>query len=107
MIGPSGGWLENTRQRWKLYVALPLIAALPPIGFHVASSGDGPDILRGLLVVMGSGAVVLLLAVSIRCRVCGKRPLWWALVDRPVATGLAEFFALESCPECGDSGTHP
>jgi predicted RNA-binding Zn-ribbon protein involved in translation (DUF1610 family) len=95
-------WLDRTRQRWKVraaYVLSPIqIGAL--IDLFVA-----PEAPRFVWVFFGETIAVALLWVlvlSVRCRVCGEFVMYRVWKDP--GNSIRRLSNLQACPDCGARG---
>ncbi len=106
-MGLGDTWLSTTRQAWKLWTGN--IVAAVGIGGSVVllSSGVWPADLCGLFVAPAGVIGALLLDWSIRCRVCGYRPVIRAIVEMPLSKWAFHVHGMSECPSCGDPGSAP
>jgi endogenous inhibitor of DNA gyrase (YacG/DUF329 family) len=111
-------WLARTHQRWKLATGIAvLVAAGVCMAFGTAAFAqcDGPAYAycatadRGMFLQLAGASVGLLAMIwvllSVRCPVCGRRVVWWAMSTKPVNAWLIAVLATKACPSCGDAGT--
>ncbi len=96
-------WLEETKQIWKLYVAIlgfgGTLCAFLAGGLLLAA---GPE-YSGLLFTLGTllGVVTFGWIINaIRCPHCQSKLLWVMVKTKSHMSWIVELAALESCPTC-------
>ena len=51
--------------------------------------------------IVSAASALSWLVYSIRCRVCGNRPVWGILRTASASEWFVKLYALERCPSCG------
>lgn len=98
MGGRADRWLSRTGQQWKLWLAY-VVAAVQAVALLVFFFGrEAEHRLLAFWVLGGAILAFAILAVSLRCRVCGEFIFMWALREWD---GFGAVAGLEACPQCG------
>lgn len=102
-------WLQSTKQTWKLYVfsALATCGIFSFLGkffsleepFYTARF---TDLQLSIFTVLFFITSFLWLIISIKCPVCGYRPIWKMLSKEPGSKWGKSLLNLEECPRCED-----
>ncbi len=96
--GRAGRWLSRTGQQWKLWSAY-VVAAVQALALLVFFFGREAGHRLLAFWVLGGGVLAFaILALSLRCRVCGEFIFVWALHEWD---GFGALAGLEACPQCG------
>ena len=97
------GWLESTKQMWKLYIALLgfLVALLCFLGavFSLLLEVNvfGPLMISGTILGV---ATFVWLVKTLRCPFCQNKLVWTMISSRSHMSWLVELATLVICPSC-------
>ena len=91
-------WLDRTGQRWKVWSAYVAVAVQASALLVFFFGGEAEHRLLAFSVLGGALLAFAILALSLRCRVCGEFVFIWAWHQRDGFSALA---GLEACPQCG------
>lgn len=103
MSRERSNWILETRQAWKLYVAIAGFGgalASFTLAFFTLGQGGGPF---GALM---SGGFLLACATfawfiaALRCPRCGAKLVWLMAVSRPHSSWIVDLAGLDRCPAC-------
>jgi hypothetical protein len=100
-------WIARTGQTWKLLVFYLLILATGGmlVGLIMVMNGRTFDSLGKhefiLFFVLAGICSLAWLIVSVRCSLCGSRPVWGVIKNSEVDVWLLKLHTTKSCPTCG------
>jgi hypothetical protein len=106
-------WIVSTGQGWKVGVFLIMMAAAG-LGFVIffillslrALSDETLTLLGVMSTMIGSLSMVWFF-LSIRCRACGRRPVWTLVNNSEVSAWWIQLIRSEDCPICHDRPRSP
>jgi hypothetical protein len=106
----GASWMEASGQRWKLHVFYGLMAAGAVFGVNFIADVNGSSLIRGIdgpaaaiIFATMPGTALLWLVLSIRCSICGMRPVGSILKHTNANSWLEAITSLSDCPKCSHS----
>lgn len=102
-------WLIRTKQIWKvgifflliLVILIMLIAKIMIINKVLTADRINELELALGEIIVGFGTLIWF-SQSIRCPLCGYKPVWPILRSAPASEWLRRIVKLEKCPSCKD-----
>lgn len=100
----SERWIARSGQEWKFYVTYVLaLVAFVFIWAFVRALDGGTDIatiVSACGFVVFAGAAFAWLLWSIRCPLCGNRPVGRIIKNAPAGQWFIVLYGLPRCPSC-------